>query len=112
MSRTARTACLVLFTALALTGVSVPAAHANPRVYFRIGLGVPVPVAPAVVAAPPPPPVYGMVWQPGYYAWSGYRYAWVPGIWVRPPFAGAVWMGPRWVRGPRGAFWARGSWRR
>ena len=115
MNRTAKASCVALLTAVALIGVSVPAAHANPHVSFQFGVGVPVPAAPvAIVRARVPlaPPFYGAVWQPGYYAWSGYGYGWMPGAWVRPPFARAVWVGPRWARGPRGAYWARGYWRR
>src|SRR5689334_19516093 len=113
MSHAGRMSRLALLAAIVMFVVCVPAAQAGPRVF--VGIGVGVPVAPVVVApayVPPPPPVYGMVWRPGYYSWTGYSYAWVPGVWVRPPFAGAVWVGPQWVRHPRGAFWAQGYWRR
>jgi hypothetical protein len=113
MSRTLRTTCVTTVAALALLVLAVPAAQAAPRFFFSIG--VPVPVAPVVVAppvVPPRPVVYGSVWRPGYYNWTGYSYAWVPGVWVRPPYARAVWVGPRWVRRPGGFFWARGYWRR
>src|SRR5689334_10417298 len=56
------------------------------------------------VAAPPPPPVYyappaprpGFVWVSGYYYPVGARYVWRQGYWTRPPYAGAVWVGPRY----------------
>jgi hypothetical protein len=98
---------------LALLVLSVPKAEASSHFFFQIG--VPIPVAPVVVAPPPPPPppyAYGYVWRAGYYSWNGYAYGWVPGVWVRPPFAGAVWVGPRWAAGPRGHVWMRGYWRR
>jgi len=113
MIRTAHVGRVALVAAFAVLVLAVPAAHAGPRVFIQIG--APVPVAPVIVAPrviPPPPYAYGMVWRPGYYNWTGYGYALVPGAWVRPPYARAVWVGPRWVHEPRGAFWARGYWRR
>ncbi|HZT76457.1 MAG TPA: hypothetical protein VFA27_07355 [Vicinamibacterales bacterium] len=93
--------------------------HASSHVYVGVGIGVPAPVA---VAPVPPPPVapayvpaapygYGYVWRPAYYVWTGYAYRAVPGAWVRPPYAGAVWVAPRWVSAPRGAYFVRGYWR-
>jgi hypothetical protein len=105
---------------VALGVVSVAPAHASVR--FFVNVGVPAPVyVPAYAPPPPPPPVYvapapapayGYVWTPGYYAWGAYGYRWVPGAWARPPFARAVWVGPRWAYGPRGRFIVRGYWRR
>ncbi len=91
-------------------------AQASTHVFVQIGAPVPVAVAPA----PPPPPVvvapapvpYGYVWRPAYYVWGGYGYRVVPGAWVRPPYAGAVWVAPRWVAAPRGGYYTRGYWRR
>ena len=60
---------------LALGIVAVPAARADTRFSLQIGAG-PVPVA-----APP-----GYIWQPGYRAWTGYGYRWVPGAWVPAPY--------------------------
>lgn len=90
-------------------------ASAKSHVFVSIGIGFPAPVvvaapppAPVIVAAPPPPPAavivaappapygYGYVWRPGYYVWTGYGYQTVPGAWVRPPYAGAVWVAPHW----------------
>ena len=104
---------LLLLTSLAVFFVAVPSASAGPHFFFQVG--IPVPIAPVVApayVAPPPPPAYGWVWRAGYYNRNGYHYGWMPGAWVRPPFAGAVWVGPRWAYGPRGAYWAHGHWRR
>ena len=102
---------VVTMAALAVI-LAAPTAHAAPRFFFSVG--VPVPVAPVVVAAPRPVAYgpYGYTWRPAYNVWTGYGYSVTPGAWVRPPFARAVWMAPRWVAGPRGTFWARGYWRR
>ena len=83
-------------------------AHAGARVFLQIGPPAPV----AVVAPVPPPAPYGYIWQPGYHAWVGAAYRWVPGVWARPPFARAAWVSPRWVYAPRGWSFAPGYWRR
>jgi hypothetical protein len=72
------------------------------------------PPMPLVAIAPIPRPVvrYAIVWQPGYYAWGGVRYLWVPGVWARPPYPGAPWAPARWMHEPRGWYFARGYWRR
>jgi hypothetical protein len=55
--------------------------------------------------APPPLPYYEQpeppdpdyIWTPGYWAWSGYGYYWVPGAWVEPPYVGALWTPGYWA---------------
>ena len=113
---------VIRLAGLALTAlaVSTSTAHASSHVYFGVNVGVGVPAAVAVPVAPPPPPApayvapapvpYGYIWRPGYYVWNGYAYQMVPGAWVVPPYAGAVWVAPRWVSGPHGAYYARGYW--
>ncbi|MCC7175539.1 MAG: YXWGXW repeat-containing protein [Bryobacterales bacterium] len=69
---------------------------------------------------PPPPPPYaaraaharaGRVWVPGYYQWTGRRYRWVEGRWVRPPRPGMVWV-PGYREHRRGVYvWVEGHWR-
>jgi hypothetical protein len=108
-----RLAGLTLFAIVAAS----TAARASTHVFVQIGAPVPVavpappPPPPPVVAAPAPYPAYGYVWRPGHYVWTGYGYQLVPGTWVRPPYAGAVWVAPRWTSGPHGAYWVRGYWR-
>src|SRR5208282_1650943 len=54
--------------------------------------------------APPALPVYvqpicpepGMMWTPGYWAWGGEDYYWVPGAWVPAPYTGALWTPGYW----------------
>lgn len=38
----------------------------------------------------------GDLWTPGYWAWGGVRYYWVPGVWVRPPRIGLLWTPGYW----------------
>jgi len=38
----------------------------------------------------------GALWTPGYWSWSGRRYFWMPGAWVRPPQSGMLWTPGYW----------------
>lgn len=59
----------------------------------------------AATEAPPPIPdeeqppcdAVGSLWIPGYWAWAGASYYWVPGAWVRPPRARVLWTPGYWV---------------
>ena len=82
-----------------------PSAEAFVRVY----VGSPPP--PPIVEVRPSRPRSGLVWQPGYYRWTGSRYRWRRGRWVRPPRRNAVWVGARWERGRRGWYEVPGYWR-
>jgi hypothetical protein len=98
---------------LFLGATSMFAAH------WSVGIGVGVGGYPAggyYVAAPPPPPVYyapppapypGYAWVGGYYYPVGARWAWRGGYWARPPYAGAVWVAPRY----HGNHYYAGYWR-
>jgi hypothetical protein len=46
---------------------------------------------------PPPMPWPDAVWTRGYWYWTGENYAWVPGLWSRPPAVGFVWVHPGWI---------------
>src|SRR5215470_14376128 len=103
-----------LFALLLLAGGSM---FAGPRVFLGVGVGyAPAPVV--TYAPPPPPPVYyaprvvapgpGYGWVAGYYSPVGRRWAWHNGYWARRPYAGAVWVAPRYHGG---RYW-RGYWRR
>ena len=41
-------------------------------------------------------PTDGLLWQPGYWAYNGFGYYWVPGVWIAPPNAGYLWTPPYW----------------
>ena len=66
---------------------------------------------------PPPPravvmhPSTGLVWIPGYYRWTGHRYRWVEGRWVRPPRPGMVWVPGHRAHRRGGYVWIEGYWR-
>src|SRR5580658_1544317 len=54
--------------------------------------------------APPELPVYvqpvcpqpNLLWAPGYWAYGGADYFWVPGAWVPAPYQGALWTPGYW----------------
>jgi hypothetical protein len=73
----------------------------------------------AVNLAPPPIPVYdqpplpadGYLWTPGYWAWDGMDYYWVPGTWVQPPVSGLLWTPGYWGWNDSGSYaWNAGYW--
>ncbi len=63
----------------------------------------PVFAAPPVVVAPHAYPRH--VWQPGYWAWTGYGHTWIEGRWV-------IAAGPRPTPYPYHRGWERRDWHR
>lgn len=108
-----------LLAILLLAGTSM-FARTHVSIGFGIGFGGFYPGYPVYgyYYAPPPPPVYyapapiypgpGYVWVGGYYYPAGPRWFWRPGYWARPPFGGARWVAPYYVRGR----YYNGYWRR
>ena len=78
---------------------------AGPRISIGFGFG-----APAVAVARPVCPGPGYVWADGYWNWAGGRYVWVPGVWRRPPYAGAYWAHPHYDHYPTGWAYHEGHW--
>jgi hypothetical protein len=68
--------------------------------------------------APPALPVYeqpicpqdGWLWTPGYWAWDGDDYYWVPGTWVGAPQEGYLWTPPYWGWENNAYFFHEGFW--
>jgi len=104
----------VALLALGTVVLMAASAHADTRVFVQIGAPAPVfappPPAPVIVAARPAP--YGYAWRPAHYVWTGYGYRMVPAARVRPPYAGAVLVAPRYIARPRESTWVGGYWRR
>lgn len=69
-------------------------AHADVSIGVSITVGSPPPPLP--VYEQPPIPAVGYIWTPGYWAWDGEEYYWVPGTWVLAPFTGALWTPGYW----------------
>src|SRR5215470_14230824 len=63
-----------------------------------VTVGVSITLAPPAlpVYVQPPIPAPGYIWTPGYWAWNGYDYYWVPGTWVLPPELGLLWTPGYW----------------
>ena len=87
------------------------AAMMNAQVSFGIRIGAPPPVR--VMRVRPVAPGPGYIWVDGYWYVDGGRYRWHNGYWTRPPYGGALWVGPRhdgvqyyngYWDGPRGHF--------
>src|SRR4051812_37791865 len=93
-----RTALRIAGLAILVAVLHVPAAHADTRFSFGIGVGAPAPpvyVAPAPVYAAP---YDGYYWEPAYRVWIGRGYRMVPGRWVRRDFRSQRWETERWRR--------------
>ncbi|MBE1159808.1 YXWGXW repeat-containing protein [Dyella acidiphila] len=89
----ARSAAALFAAATALTALPQQA-HAGVFIGVGISVGFPPPVLPVYVQPVIPAP--GYIWTPGYWAWNGVEYYWVPGTWVLPPFYGALWTPGYW----------------
>jgi len=77
----------------------------NAQVSFGIRIGPPPP--PRVVRVRPIAPGPGYNWIDGYWYADRGRYRWHNGYWTRPPYSGAIWVGPRY----EGSQWYNGYWR-
>jgi hypothetical protein len=66
--------------------------------YYAPGVDVQVREAPPPLPdyEQPPCPEDGYLWTPGYWAWAGADYYWVPGTWVQPPRLGVLWTPGYW----------------
>ena len=95
---------LVLSATLASATACASAAPRG-RVYVRVG--PPAPIVERRIVAPGP----GFIWIPGYHAWNGRAYGWVPGRWERPPRSRARWVPAKWYHDRRGWYLIEGHWR-
>src|SRR2546425_1498807 len=94
-----------LFFALFLLGVCASS-------YAQVSIGI------SVGYPPPPLPVYeqplcpreGYIWTPGYWAWDGDDYYWVPGTWVLAPEVGFFWTPGYWAWDGGGFVFYEGYW--
>jgi hypothetical protein len=72
--------------------VSLVPASSFAGVFISVGFAPPV----LPVYEQPPCPEPGLMWTPGYWAYSEDGYYWVPGTWVPAPYEGALWTPPYW----------------
>lgn len=73
-----------------------PATAAHAQISFGIRIGEPPPARAYRVPRQPGP---DYVWIEGYQYPQGGRYKWHDGYWTRPPYEGAYWVDPYYVRG-------------
>jgi hypothetical protein len=92
--------------AVAALAAALPA-DARSRVGLYVNLGPPPPAYYEVVPAPRP----GWSWVPGYWDWTGHRYHWIAGHWVRARH-GYVYHGPRYHHVGGHWYYTHGGWRR
>jgi hypothetical protein len=87
--------------------VAVPAPS-----FAAVFVGVSVRVGPPAIPyyAQPPVPAPGLLWVPGYWAWSGVAYYWVPGTWVPAPRPGYLWTPGYWAFNAGYYGWHPGYW--
>ena len=94
-----RTVLRIAGLAVLVATLHVPAAHADTRFSFGVGMGTP---APPVYVAPPVVAPYGYAdgyyWEPAYRVWIGSGYRMVPGRWVRRGFRSQRFESERWRR--------------
>lgn len=76
---------------LTLMLIAGSAAYAQVSIGIRIG----PPPPPRVIRVRPVAPGPGFAWVDGYWYPVGNHYKWHDGYWTRPPYGGAVWLGPR-----------------
>jgi hypothetical protein len=99
--------------ALLLAGLSLaPALLISTPALAQIGIGVSINVAPPElpVYEQPAVPGPGFLWSPGYWAWGGQDYYWVPGTWVEAPEPGLLWTPGYWGWGDGAYLWHEGYW--
>ncbi len=98
-----------LLKVLGVISVLAIAAPVMGQIRFSIRIGPPPPPPREVIVAAP---FAGAVWVPGYYAfdYAASQYRWVPGVWMRPPYPGAVWIAPHYLQRGRRYGYVEGFW--
>lgn len=86
------------------------AATVTSPAWAQISVVIGIAPPPVRIEAPPPPPAPEMIWVGGFWAPQGPRYHWVPGHYEHPPYAGAYWAAPRYVREDEGWRYHKGYW--
>ncbi len=95
--------------AIAIALISTPTA-AFAGVFVGIGISVNVAPPPLPVYVQPPVLVADQIWMPGYWAYGGFGYYWVPGTWVSAPQVGYLWTPGYWGYGGGAYLWHAGYW--
>jgi hypothetical protein len=102
---------VAVFLALPAPSSARPA-PAHPARPAQVSVGISVGIAPPAFPYYEQPlcPGDGFIWTPGYWAWDGTDYYWVPGTWIEAPFVGGLWTPGYWGWGGAAFFWHEGYW--
>lgn len=82
-----------------LAGMFLAGAPASYSAQVSVGIRIGAPPRPRVVRVRPVAPGPDYYWVDGYWYPVGHKYHWHAGYWTRPPYGGAVWVGPRYEGG-------------
>jgi hypothetical protein len=80
------------------------------QAFVTVGVSITVAPPPLPVYEQPPIPTVGYMWAPGYWAWDGGDYYWVPGTWVPAPEPGLLWTPGYWGWVNDTYVWHEGYW--
>jgi hypothetical protein len=95
-----------LFGTALLAGMLFAGAPAFSAPQVAVGIRIGPPPRPRYVRVRPIAPGPDYYWVDGYWYPVGHRYRWHSGYWTRPPYSGAVWVGPRYDGGQfYGGYW-------
>lgn len=70
----------------------------------------PVPAPMAETVPKPPVTVDPVVWQPGYWNWTGSSFVWTPGQYVTATAPHQTWMPGYWEQAGAGWLWRPAHW--
>jgi hypothetical protein len=96
---------LLLFFSLMFAANPI-AARASVSIGISVNFGPPA--LPYYEQPPDPSPNY--IWSPGYWAYGGGGYYWVPGTWVPAPQPGLYWTPGYWGWNNGYYYWNQGYW--
>jgi len=106
LARLRTSAILNTVIILAATSCGIVASRSVAAVPIAVSSGPP---APPVVVNTPQPSRRGHTWVPPMYQWTGARWVWRDGVWIRNR-PGSYWVQPTYDAGRK--LWTRGHWRR
>jgi YXWGXW repeat-containing protein len=98
----------LMLAGLSLSGAALMSGTADAQISIGVSVNVAPPELP--VYEQPAMPAVGYMWSPGYWAWGGQDYYWVPGTWVQAPQPGYLWTPGYWGWGEGGYLWHEGYW--
>ncbi len=92
-----------------LFALVIVAAGSSIAADISIGIQIGAPPPPQVVVVRPVMPGPEWAWVEGYWYPVHHHYVWHAGYWTRPPYEGAIWVGPRYESGRYFAGYWRGD---